>query len=41
MYSTETAYQPTQSIKEMQEKKLQDKLRKVNAASPEKPEKDW
>lgn len=24
-----------------QEKKLQDKLRKVNAASPEKPEKDW
>ncbi|MEP7142187.1 MAG: VWA domain-containing protein [Ferruginibacter sp.] len=24
-----------------QEKKLQDKLRKVNAASPERPEKDW
>lgn len=24
-----------------QEKKLQDKLRRVNAASPEKPEKDW
>jgi hypothetical protein len=24
-----------------QEKKLQDKLRKVGAASPEKPEKDW
>jgi len=24
-----------------QEKKLQDKLRKVNATSPEKPEKDW
>jgi hypothetical protein len=24
-----------------QEKKLQDRLRKVSAASPEKPEKDW
>ena len=24
-----------------QEKKLQDKLRKVGAASPDKPEKDW
>src|SRR5678816_938675 len=34
MYSTETAYQPGQSIKEMQEKKLQELLLYLDQYSP-------